>query len=34
MQCEQLGVDVEVTSLEDYIKNEDWSELVGRAVPT
>ncbi|KUJ18857.1 NAD(P)-binding protein [Mollisia scopiformis] len=28
-----LGVEVRVTKAEDYIKNEDWSELLNRPVP-
>jgi len=30
----QLGVDIPVTSIEEYIKGEDWSELLSRPVPT
>lgn len=28
----QLGVDINATSIEQYIKEEDWSELLGRPV--
>ncbi|KAH7413108.1 hypothetical protein BKA64DRAFT_771082 [Cadophora sp. MPI-SDFR-AT-0126] len=28
-----LGVEVDATRIEDYIKNEDWSELINRPVP-
>jgi hypothetical protein len=30
----QLGVDIPVSSIEEYIKGEDWSELLSRPVPT
>lgn len=29
----QLGVEIGATRIEDYIKNEDWSELINRPVP-
>jgi hypothetical protein len=28
----QLGVDIKVTSIEQYIKDENWSELLNRPV--
>jgi hypothetical protein len=30
----QIGGNVPVTSIEEYIKGEDWSELLSRPVPT
>jgi hypothetical protein len=29
-----LGIEVEVTRIEDYIKGEDWAELISRSAPT
>ncbi len=29
----QLGVEVKVTRIKDYIEGEDWSELINRPAP-